>query len=116
VKKIPALLYVGKGSEYIGPSVIFDPFPQPTGLGSTDLKSQKGLYSGPSIRNTTPLFFFSVIPSGYQGVLNIFHGTCWVSGYNRVSQEKCRGLVFVHGIKASTQGFKPLHKNIWERG
>jgi hypothetical protein len=88
----------------------------------TDLKSQKGLYSGPSRRNT-PLFFLSFFfflwyplgIRGYQGFSDLFQGTRWVSGYNRVSEEKCRGLVFVQGLKASAQAFTH-HKNRWERG
>ncbi len=47
-ENIPALLYLRKGPVH-RPSAIFNLFPRRTRLG-TDLKLQKGLYSGPSPR------------------------------------------------------------------
>jgi hypothetical protein len=61
-EKIPALVYIGKGPEYTGASAIFGLFPGPTSSG-TYLKSQKGLYSGPSpIQKSpnTPMLLFLV--------------------------------------------------------
>ncbi len=52
--KIPALLYVGNGPEY-SPFRDFDLFSRPICWG-TDLKSRKGLYSGPSTIFTLPNF------------------------------------------------------------
>jgi hypothetical protein len=39
-EKIPALLYIGKGLESTGPSVIFDLFPWPTGLPGAFYRTQ----------------------------------------------------------------------------
>ncbi len=61
-KKIPALLYIGKGPS-TGPSVIFDLFPWPTGLGH---RSQ--ITKGPIFR---PLPYtqnlFEIVKSGGEG-------------------------------------------------
>jgi hypothetical protein len=66
IKKIPALLYVGKGPEYRSFSDLrpvlrpeyrsfpdFQPVPSASSL-STGLKSQKGLYSGPVLLYQIP--------------------------------------------------------------
>jgi hypothetical protein len=53
---IPALLYLRKGPEY-RPSAIFNLFRPHTRLG-TDLKLQKGLYSGPSPKHNALFVFF----------------------------------------------------------
>ncbi len=63
-EKIPALLYGGKGPS-IGPSVIFDPFPWPTGLGH---RSQ--ITKGPILK---PFSYtknlFGIVKSGCEGVV-----------------------------------------------
>jgi hypothetical protein len=55
-ENIPALLYLRKGPEF-RPSAIFNLFRRHTRLG-TDLKLQKGLYSGPSPTNNALFVFF----------------------------------------------------------
>jgi hypothetical protein len=64
-EKIPALLYVGKRPSR-GPSVIFDLFPWPTGLGHRSQITKGPILSGPS---PTLKNLFGIVKSGCEGVV-----------------------------------------------